>query len=145
MRWITRGRGWAVAAIAVLGAVGAVGAVGAGCGEAAEPQFHASCTPDAAMEQLACTVSNKGTKAGRACLTARLQPEKSAPIIARRVCTVVLDPDRSAVVTPLFEQLPRARRDRTLASRCAKDGRWSCAIDIVESSRELGENLPAER
>jgi hypothetical protein len=130
--------------IAVLAGLGALGALGA-CGEEAEPRFHASCTPDPALEKLACTITNQGTKAGRACLTARLQPEQGAAIIARRACTSVLAPEQSAVVTPAFEQLATSRARKTLASRCAKDGRWSCVIDIVENSRQLGENLPAER
>lgn len=128
----------AVVALAVLGMLGA-------CGEEAEPRFHASCTPDPELEKLTCTVANQGTKAGRACLTARLQPEQGAPIIARRACTSVLAPEQSVTVTPAFEQLPTARVHKTLASRCAKNGSWSCKIDIVENSRQLGENLPAER
>ena len=128
---------------AIAGALAAAAAVVlAGCGEEREARFAASCAPDPLMEQLACTVQNTGTKAGRACLTARAQPEKGAPIIARRMCTGVLEPAQTAVVTPRFEQLPQARRGKTLASRCAKDGRWSCAVDIVETPRELGENLP---
>ena len=125
----------AIAAAVMLGA----------CGEDAEPRFQASCAADSAMEKIECVVVNQGTKAGRACLTARLQPEQGAPIIARRACTGVLAPERTAVVTPAFEQLPVSRVRRTLASRCVKHGRWSCTIDIVENSRQLGENLPGER
>jgi hypothetical protein len=120
----------------------ALAAGAAACGDAGEAAFTASCAPDTEMAQLTCTVQNRGTKAGRACITARLQPERSAPIIARRMCTGMLDPAQSAVLTPMFEQLPTARRGKTLASRCAKDGRWTCVIDIVETPRQMGENLP---
>lgn len=130
----SRGWGWLASAALAVGA--------AACGDAGEAVFAASCAPDPQQEQITCTVQNKGTKAGRACITARVQPERSAPIIARRMCTGMLDPAQTAVITPMFEQLPTARRNKTLASRCAKDGRWSCGIDIVETPREMGENLP---
>jgi hypothetical protein len=61
------------------------------------------------------------------------------------MCTGVLEPAQTAVITPPFEQLPQARKGKTLASRCVKDGRWSCAIDIVETPSEMIENLPGSR
>jgi hypothetical protein len=138
----SRGRSWGWSWLVIAGVSATLAAGAAGCGDAGEAAFIATCAPDTQMEQLTCTVQNRGTKAGRACITARVQPERSAAIIARRMCTGMLEPAQTAVITPMFEQLPTARRNKTLASRCAKNGSWKCGIDIVETPREMGENLP---
>jgi hypothetical protein len=120
-------RALAAAALAALAA----------CGPDAEPRLDAACAPDAAMEQVTCKIRNNGTAASRACFTARVQPEAGAPLIARRMCTAVLEPGQATEVKPLFEQLDRVRRADTLVSRCVRQARWTCKIDIVETPREM--------
>jgi hypothetical protein len=115
----------------------ALAAVLAACGPAAEPRFDAACAPDVAMEQVTCTIRNNGTKAGHACITVRAQPEAGLPLIARRLCTALLEPGHASEVKPQFEQLERVRRAKTLPSRCLKLGRWTCKLDVVETPREM--------
>lgn len=135
-------RGWAIAVLTVAGA--AVAAMTA-CGQAPEARFSATCGPDEALERVNCTVQNHGAKAGRACVTARVQPEQGLPIVAQRSCTSVLEPGQKAGLTAQFVQLERMRRANTLALRCVKGGAWTCKVDIVEEPGMLGENLPASR
>jgi hypothetical protein len=112
-------------------------AVLAACSPADEPRFDAACAPNVAMEEVTCTIRNNGTAAGHACITARVQPPAGPPLIARRLCTALLEPGRSTEVTPEFEQLERVRRAKTLPSRCLRLGRWICRVDIVETPREM--------
>lgn len=113
----------------------------AACDAPAEPLLAAGCVPDVAMEQVTCTIRNNGTAASRACFTARVQPEVGMPIIARRVCTAVLEPGQATEVKPPFAQLERARHGQTLASRCMQAGVWTCKIDVVETPREMSGQL----
>ena len=59
------------------------------------------------------------------------------PLIARRVCTAVLEPGQAVEVMPPFEQIERVRRANTLASRCLRQGQWICRVDIVETPRQM--------
>ncbi len=126
------GRALALAAAAALTA----------CGPTAEPRFDAACAPDVGMEQVRCTIRNNGTKEGHACITARAQPEAGPPLIARRLCTGLLQPGHAIEVTPEFEQLERVRRGKTVASRCLKQGQWTCKVDVVETPREIAGQSP---
>jgi hypothetical protein len=92
------------------------------------------------MEQVTCRVHNHGKKAGRACFTARVQPETGAPLVARRACTV-LEPGHSTEATPQFVLLD-PRRGETMTDRCLRQGRWTCKVDVVETPDELLENQP---
>lgn len=120
-------------------------ALAAACSPAPEPRMAATCAPDASMEQLTCAVKNHGNKASRACLRVRVRPEDAPEIITRRVCTAVLGPGASAQVTPLFEQLGRMSPVELLTGQCVKAGQWTCKVEVVETSREMTENLPRER
>ena len=117
----------------------------AACDPPAEPRFAATCSPDDTMTQVKCTIKNHGTKASRACLRARLQPEEGPETITRRVCTVVLGPGQSAQVTPPFEQLGRISPGELILSQCAPTGQWTCKVSVVETSSEMAENIPKER
>ncbi|HLL21784.1 MAG TPA: hypothetical protein VK427_06625, partial [Kofleriaceae bacterium] len=68
-----------------------------------EPQFHASCKPNATLDGLECTVENISRKPGRACVTAREQVPKKQPLVARRVCTGMLEPGGKMMFRPKFE------------------------------------------
>ncbi len=115
----------------------------AACGSGAEPRLAAACGPDVTMEQVTCMIRNNGTAASRACFTARVQPPAGVPLVARRVCTAVLEPGQSAEVMPPFEQLDRVKRAGTLAGRCLRQGRWLCKVDIVETPRQMaGQDEP---
>lgn len=116
-------------------------AVLAACEPAAEPRFAVTCAPNATMEQVVCRVHNHGKKAGRGCFTARIQPETSAPFVARRACTV-LEPGHSAEAVPQFVQLD-PRHGKTVASQCLRQGQWTCKVDVVETPDEMLENQPA--
>ena len=105
---------------------------------AQQPEFRASCKPDATFDTMTCTVDNIGQRRGRACVTAREQVPKSRPLIAQRVCTKQLEPGESLTFKPHFENV------KTLQSVCAPDGKWICRDEIVETPAMLGENLPAE-
>jgi hypothetical protein len=127
--------GRAPATLAALAALAA-------CDPAAEPRFAATCAPDTAMEQVTCRIHNHGKQAGRACFTARVQPETGTPLVAQRMCTGVLEPGRSVEATPRFEPLDRLQRSKTVVSRCLRQGRWTCKVDVAESPDELLENQP---
>ena len=133
--------GGRVLAAAALGALAALAALGA-CDPAAEPRFAATCGPDTTMEKVTCRIHNHGKKAGRACVTARVQPETGVALVARRVCTAVLEPGHSAEATPQFEQLDRRPNSNPVASRCLRLGRWTCKVDVVETPDQLLENQP---
>jgi hypothetical protein len=116
----------------------------ASCEPAREARFSASCAPDEARETVRCTVTNHGTKAGRACITPRVQPPTGVPIIGQRLCTKSIEPGAALTMTAMFDQLERARRDTTLASRCARnETEWICKTDVVEqSSLAMTDNAP---
>lgn len=136
--------GGAALALVAAAAVGAL-AVVAGCEPAAEPLMAATCAPSAAMDRLTCTVRNSGKKASRACLRARVQPQEGAPLIGRRVCSKVIEPGQAVEVTPLFEQLGLRQPADVLAGLCVVNGQWACKVDVVETPREMIENVPKER
>src|SRR5258705_107209 len=79
----------------------------------------------ARRDRVSSTIRNSGTRASRACLAVRAQREGAPPLIARRVCTQILEPGQSFELTPPFEQLDRLRRSKTLPSRCLMQGRWT--------------------
>ena len=106
------------------------------CQTDAKPAFRASCKPNANLERLECIVENIGKKAGRACVTAREQPPKARPLIAKRVCTKSLAPGEKAEFTPKFDRI------ESLGPMCAPDGQWLCKDEIVELPHELGDNIP---
>ena len=100
-------------------------------------EFRASCKPAASNDAIECVVENVGKRPGRACLTAREQPPKKPPLIAKRLCTKVLAPgEKSATLAPKFADAP------DLQPICAPDGTWVCKGDIVEKPHELGDNIP---
>jgi hypothetical protein len=117
----------------------------AACEPAAEPLMAATCGPSAAMDRLTCTIRNSGKKASRACLRARVQPQEGAPLIGRRVCTKVIEPGQAAEVTPLFEQLGLRHPSDVLTGMCMVHGQWACKVDVVETSREMVEDVPKVR
>jgi len=131
----------ALAGLAGLAALAALAGLAA-CEPAAAPSFAATCEPSATMEQVICRVHNHGKRAGRACFTARVQPESGPPLVAQRMCTGMLEPGRSLEATPSFEQLDRARRGKTVPDRCVRQGRWTCKVDVVETADELLQNQP---
>src|SRR5262249_12967534 len=136
------------ASVSALAGALALAFAGSGCKSEPdpEPRFGATCVPDGSMEKVTCTVKNHGTKASRACLRVRIQPpsEVGPEIITRRVCTGVLGRGRSAEVTPLFERLGRITPAQLLSSQCLDAGQWQCKLEVVETSREMAENLPKE-
>jgi hypothetical protein len=104
------------------------------------PEFRASCAPNSALDGLQCVVENVGTASGRACMTAREQPPKAQPLVARRLCTNVLGPgEKSPPMVPTFD------RKVNLQKLCAPDGIWVCKDEIVETPQMLGENIPGRR
>jgi hypothetical protein len=103
------------------------------CEDPYEPNFYAICTPKPTNLGVDCTIENKGKQAGRACITVRLTIEGKVPLASRRLCTKALYPGQTMAVSPPFNEG---------FDRCIKDGRWGCAIEIVETSRSMGENLP---
>ena len=113
----------------------------AGCSKA-EPtaQFRASCKPDANHDNMECTVENIGKKPARACVTSREQvvPKKKT-LVARRVCTKVLEPGTNQVLHPKYDGI------ESLQPLCAPDGDWLCKDEIVESPEMLGENIPGQQ
>jgi hypothetical protein len=114
----------------------------AACKSEGEPRFSVTCEPNLGMEQIACKVHNHGTKAGRACFTARVQPEQGQMLVGRRLCTGMLEPGRTMEGTPVFDQLDPTRRKLTFTRLCVKDGQWTCKVDIVETPEQLLENQP---
>jgi hypothetical protein len=105
---------------------------------AQQPEFRASCKPDATFDNMTCTVDNIGKRPGRACVTAREQVPKARPLIAQRVCTKQLAPGESLTFKPKFENVT------TLQPVCAPEGTWICRDEIVETPAMLTQNLPAE-
>ncbi len=111
----------------------------AACQKDDTPEFHATCKPDSTLSGMECTVENVGKTTGRACFTAREQPPKAQPLIARRLCTKVLAPgEKQTGMTPKFELV------ENLQPKCSPDGTWICKDEIVETPQMLGQNLPAE-
>ena len=111
-----------------------------GCQKDDAPKFRASCKPNSSLDGLECVVENVGKRAGRACMTAREQPPKSQPVVARRLCTKVLAPgEKTPTLVPTFDGKPN------LQKICAPDGTWVCKDEIVETPQMLGENIPAGR
>jgi hypothetical protein len=119
-------------------------AAAAACGADPEPLLSATCAADGAMEHVICTIRNQGKKASRACFRARLRPPAGDPIIARRVCTKVLEPDGAAEVTVPFEPLGRIQ-PAELLTQCIVAGQWACKMDVLETPREMTENQPKPR
>ena len=109
----------------------------AGCDT--KPNFEAICSPNAARTQVECTVTNRGTKAARACVTSRQIPQKTGrPMLSKRTCTKQLAPGQSEVVPVVFPE------DVVGACGTTPPGGWACAGSIVENNVTLGENLPPE-
>jgi hypothetical protein len=112
----------------------------AACSKAAPPaaQFRASCKPDANHDNMECTVENIGKKPARACVTSREQVPKKQTLVARRICTAVLEPGKTQLLHPRYDGL------ESLQALCAPDGTWLCTDEIVESPEMLGENIPGQ-
>jgi len=128
----------------VWAAAGALALAAAACSPAPEPLFRATCTPGAGMDRVTCTIRNDGKQASRACFRARAQPEAGEPLIARRVCTKVLEPGQSIDAAVQFE-LGRHLSTALVTTQCMKDGRFACKLDVVETSYEMTRDIPRER
>lgn len=100
-----------------------------------KPELRASCKPNPASEALECVVENVGKQPGRACVTARVQPPKAQPLIAKRLCTKALAPGEKVSLSPKFDG------HASLQPVCSPDGQWVCKDDIVEQPHELGDNI----
>ena len=106
------------------------------CQKETKSDFRASCKPNATLDGLDCVVENVGKKAGRACVTAREQPPKVQPIVAKRVCTKSLAPGEKQSFKPKFDRV------ESLQPICSPEGTWVCKDEIVEQQHELGDNIP---
>jgi hypothetical protein len=111
--------------------------VAGGCGDDPhDPNFGGTCVPKSTNLGVDCTIHNKAKKPHRACITVRLVREGKIPMASRRTCTRAIQPDERFTLSPEFNEG---------FDRCVVENRWACTIEIVENSRTMGENLPAER
>lgn len=109
----------------------------AACGGKDAPRFRASCEPDADMKKLVCTIENRGGIRGRACLTARLQPDTGPLLHAPRACSGWIEAGKTATVIPQF----KVDLDRKCGQIQPRE--WRCKVSLLEDDKMLGENLPA--
>lgn len=106
--------------------------------DAQEPRFTATCGPNETLDGAACTVTNVGTVAARACATVRLSPEDGTPALhAQRVC--------SAVLPPKAEKRLPGKFVADVVKACVRANRWTCKVDTLETQAALVQNQPGQR